>query len=57
MKEQLASDLKLELEAHPALKAAIADCEALSDYASRDLFRRILDPRRSTSTGSRRSSS
>ena len=42
VKELLACDLKLELEAHPALKAAIADCEADQDYVSRDLFRSIL---------------
>ena len=41
--ELLACDLKLELEAHPVLKAAIADCEAQGDYVSRDLFRRILE--------------
>ncbi len=43
VKEALACDLKLELAAHPALKSAIADCEAAGDYVSRDLFRRILD--------------
>ena len=43
MKEALACDLKLELAAHPVLKAAIADCETAGDYVSRDLFRRILD--------------
>ena len=43
VKEALACDLKLEMAAHPALKAAIADCEACGDYVSRDLFRRILD--------------
>jgi bacterioferritin len=43
VKEALACDLKLELAAHPVLKAAIADCEKCGDYVSRDLFRRILD--------------
>ncbi|HET9046656.1 MAG TPA: bacterioferritin [Casimicrobiaceae bacterium] len=43
VKEALACDLKLELAAHPVLKAAIADCESVGDYVSRDLFRRILD--------------
>ena len=43
VKEALACDLKLELAAHPALKAAIADCETSGDYVSRDLFRSILD--------------
>jgi bacterioferritin len=41
--EALACDLKLEMAAHPVLKAAIADCEACGDYVSRDLFRGILD--------------
>lgn len=41
-KEALACDLKLELHALPDLKAAIADCEKLGDYASRDLFKDIL---------------
>ena len=43
VKEALACDLKLELAAHPVLKAGIADCETCGDYVSRDLFRRILD--------------
>ena len=43
VKEALACDLKLELAAHPALKAAIVDCEACGDYVSRDLFREILE--------------
>jgi len=43
VKEALACDLKLELAAHPVLKAAIAECEGVGDYVSRDLFRRILD--------------
>ena len=42
VQEALACDLKLELSAHPALKAAIADCEACGDYVSRDLFRQIM---------------
>ncbi len=41
--EALSCDLKLELAAHPVLKAAIAESEACGDYVSRDLFRRILD--------------
>jgi len=40
--EMLACDLRLELEAHPVLKVAIADCETQGDYVSRDLFRSIL---------------
>jgi bacterioferritin len=43
VKEALSCDLKLELAAHPVLKAAIAECEGCGDYVSRDLFRRILD--------------
>lgn len=41
-KEALACDLKLEHHALPDLNAAIADCEKLGDYASRDLFKDIL---------------
>ena len=40
--EALACDLELELQAVPDLKAVIAECESLGDYASRDLFRTIL---------------
>jgi bacterioferritin len=43
VKEALGCDLKLELAAHPVLKAAIADCDACGDYVSRDLFRAILE--------------
>jgi len=43
VKEALACDLRLELEAHPLLKTAIAECEAVGDFVSRDLFRRILE--------------
>ena len=42
VKEALTCDLKLELAAHPALKTAIADCEASGDYVSRDLVRQIM---------------
>ena len=42
VKEALSCDLKLELDAHPLLKAAIAESEGCGDYVSRDLFRRIL---------------
>jgi bacterioferritin len=42
VEEALSCDLKLELAAHPDLKAAIADCETTGDYVSRDLFRSIL---------------
>ena len=40
--EMLRSDLELELEAVEQLKGAIAHCETVRDYASRDLFGEIL---------------
>ena len=40
--EMLRSDLELELEAVEQLKGAIAHCESVSDYTSRDLFAKIL---------------
>ena len=43
VQEALDCDLKLDLAAHPVLKDAIADCERVGDYVSRDLFRQILD--------------
>ena len=43
VKECLECDLKLEMAAHVDLKAAIADSEATGDYASRELFERILE--------------
>ena len=43
VKEALECDLKLELQAHPDLRAAIADCEAVGDYVSREIFERILE--------------
>ena len=42
-KEALECDLKLELQAHPDLRTAIADCEQAGDYVSRELFERILE--------------
>ena len=41
--EMLASDLALELVARTDLLAAIAHCEAVQDYVSRDVLRKILD--------------
>ena len=38
----LECDLALELEALPDLQSAIAYCEEISDYVSRDLFDSIL---------------
>ena len=43
VQEALECDLKLELQAHPDLRAAIADCEAASDYVSREIFADILE--------------
>jgi bacterioferritin len=42
VKEALECDLKLEMAARVDLKAAIADCETLKDYVSRELFEDIL---------------
>ncbi|OUV63772.1 MAG: bacterioferritin [Gammaproteobacteria bacterium TMED119] len=41
--EMIACDLKLEMIAIPDLREAIAYCETIKDYVSRDLFERILD--------------
>jgi bacterioferritin len=41
--EMLACDLKLELESLPPLKEAIAYCEQLGDFVSRELFEHILE--------------
>jgi bacterioferritin len=41
--EALECDLKLEMQAHPALRSAVADCERVGDYVSRELFERILE--------------
>ena len=43
VEEVLKADLALELEAIPLLRDAIAHCETVRDYISRDLFRDILD--------------
>jgi bacterioferritin len=43
VEEVLRADLAVEGEAIPLLRDAIAHCEAVRDYVSRDLFRRILD--------------
>ncbi len=42
-KEMLECDLKLEHQAIPLLREAIAYCESVQDYVSRDLFSEILD--------------
>ena len=41
--EILKADLALELEALPTLKQAIAHCEQVGDYVSRELFADILE--------------
>jgi bacterioferritin len=41
--EMLACDLKLEQQAVPLLKEAIAYCESISDYISREVFTSILE--------------
>jgi bacterioferritin len=43
VKEILECDLKLEHIAHPDLKAAIAHCEKIGDYVSRELLEDILE--------------
>src|SRR3954466_8388288 len=43
VEEILRADLELEMEALGQLKGAIAHCEKVRDYASRDLFSDILD--------------
>ena len=41
--EMLKCDLRLEMEAVPALKEGIAYCESVSDYVSRELMESILE--------------
>jgi bacterioferritin len=41
--EALQCDLKLEQAARPALQEAIAHCESVQDYVSRELFESILE--------------
>ena len=43
IQECLECDLKLEVAARVDLKVAIADCEILKDYVSRELFESILE--------------
>ena len=43
VEEVLKADLDLEYEAIPLLKEAIAHCETVRDYNSRELFEAILD--------------
>ncbi|WP_397474635.1 bacterioferritin [Pusillimonas sp.] len=41
--EILSCDLKLETAAHKTVTEAMAYCESVRDYVSRDLFQKILD--------------
>jgi len=43
VEEILRGDMELELEAQGQLKGAIAHCESVKDYVSRDLFSDILE--------------
>ena len=43
VEEILKADLALEYDALPLLKEAIAHCEAVRDYISREIFKRILE--------------
>ncbi|WP_338467071.1 bacterioferritin [Novosphingobium sp. ZN18A2] len=43
VEEIVRADLALEHEAIPLLKEAIAHCEAVRDYVSREIFERILE--------------
>jgi bacterioferritin len=43
VRELLECDLKLEQKAHPDLKVAIAYCEKVGDYVSRELLEDILE--------------
>jgi bacterioferritin len=40
--EALRGDLKLEQAAHPVLKSAVAHCESVGDYVSREILEDIL---------------
>ena len=42
-REILECDLRLEMEAIPALRDAVTHCEAVKDYVSRELFEHILE--------------
>jgi bacterioferritin len=43
VQEVIHCDLRLEMQAHPDLKRAIAHCETVKDYVSRELFVDILE--------------
>jgi bacterioferritin len=42
-REILECDLRLEMEAIPALRDAVTHCETVRDYVSRELFEHILE--------------
>lgn len=42
VQECLRADLKLESGSHPQVKEAIAHCEAVGDYVTREIFEAIL---------------
>jgi bacterioferritin len=42
-REILECDLRLEMEAIPALRDAVTHCETVKDYVSRELFEHILE--------------
>lgn len=42
-REILECDLRLEMEALPALRDAVTHCESVKDYVSRELFEHILE--------------
>ena len=42
-REILECDLRLEMEAIPALREAVTHCETVKDYVSRELFEHILE--------------
>lgn len=43
VKEVMECDLKLEMDGVPLLREAVAHCESVSDYVSRELFVEILE--------------
>src|SRR4029078_11549844 len=48
VREALSCDLALERRAHPMLKEAVAHCESVGDFVSRELFGHILDAEEGT---------
>ena len=43
VEECIKCDLRLEMAGHPVLREAIAYCESVADFVSRELFEDILD--------------